>query len=268
MPKFCEDCKKVIINSRNTWCQKCYLSFHHPMKISSIAKKSALARTGNNSPLYGKPRTEEVKKKISETNRGRIFHYIDGRTQKDYFCKLCNRKISLNNGLYGSGLCIKCGGGWENHLPNCIDCGIRLKAYGAARCVKCEGKRRKLLKVLSGKNNPHYGKPAAHGKGDYYKETWMRSSWEIAYAKWLDRNNIKWLYEQKIFEITYEYGGELNEGTYRPDFYLPETNEYIEIKGYWRDDARVKFEAFKEKYKKVSIKVLMEEDLINMGVIK
>jgi hypothetical protein len=116
-----------------------------------------------------------------------------------------------------------------------------------------------------GKLNHNYGKPATHGKGAYYNGIWMRSSYEIAYAKWLDKNNMKWLYEPKAFEITYEYNGKDKEGTYRPDFYLPETDEYIELKGYWRDDAKVKFESFKEQYPMINIKLLMQKDLKDLG---
>jgi hypothetical protein len=77
---------------------------------------------------------------------------------------------------------------------------------------------------MSGKNSHRFGKPPIHGKRIRYKDICFRSSWEVAYAKYLDKNQIKWLYESKTFD--------LGNCTYTPDFYLPEKNEYIEIKGY------------------------------------
>jgi predicted nuclease of restriction endonuclease-like RecB superfamily len=61
----------------------------------------------------------------------------------------------------------------------------------------------------------------------------LKSGWEEAFAKWCDRNKTKWLYESKTFN--------LGETTYTPDFYLSESDTYIEIKGFWRDDAKKKF---------------------------
>jgi predicted nuclease of restriction endonuclease-like RecB superfamily len=99
-----------------------------------------------------------------------------------------------------------------------------------------------------GRNNSMYGKIAKHGKGSYYKNIWMRSSYEIKYAQYLDSKNIKWLYESKTFD--------LGNSTYTPDFYLQETDEYIEIKGWWRDDAKLKFRLFKQKYPNIKIEVI------------
>ena len=128
-------------------------------------------------------------------------------------------------------------------------------------------KARKLLN-LKGKNNPRYGKKAAHGKGSHYKQSYMRSTWELAYAKHCIKNHIKYRYEPKAFEIVYKYNSKKKEGTYRLNFYLLETNEYIEVKGYWRDDAKVKFNAFKRQYKDIKIKVLKHKELKKKGIIK
>lgn len=52
-----------------------------------------------------------------------------------------------------------------------------------------------------------------------------RSGYEVLYANWLIKNDIEFEYEPECFTV----------GTgkrYTPDFYLVNTNEYIEIKGY------------------------------------
>ena len=82
--------------------------------------------------------------------------------------------------------------------------------------------RNSWIKRMIGRNSPRFGKLAIHGKKIKYNGIWMRSTWEVAYAKWLDKQNIKWLYESKVFD--------LGNCTYTPDFYLPESDTYIEIK--------------------------------------
>ena len=66
----------------------------------------------------------------------------------------------------------------------------------------------------------------------------MDSTWETAMANRLDELNIVW---KRDPSITLNY--QTKRGTsriYIPDFYLPEYDMYIEIKGYWTDAARYK----------------------------
>ena len=108
-----------------------------------------------------------------------------------------------------------------------------------------EGKKRPSHQ---GKNNPMYGKSTPHGKGAYYKDIWMRSTWEIKIAKWLDKHKIKWLYEPKRFI--------LKDRTYCPDFYLPERNIYWEIKGWFYKRSQETIRQFRELYPEENLLVL------------
>jgi len=60
---------------------------------------------------------------------------------------------------------------------------------------------------------------------------------------------------------------DLGNTTYTPDFYIPEWDCYIEIKGWWRRKAREKIKKFKKSYSKVKIKILMKKDLQELGVL-
>jgi len=60
-----------------------------------------------------------------------------------------------------------------------------------------------------------------------YNGVTFKGSWEVIVAKWFDKNNIKWKYESKSFD--YEWNGTRK---YFPDFYLPDFNVYVEVKGY------------------------------------
>lgn len=123
--------------------------------------------------------------------------------------------------------------------------------------------------VRTGKDSNLYGK-MYHGKRKLYQlgdtELYFRSSWELAVAEHLDANGIEWLYEPTKFEISYTYDGVDKQGTYRPDFYLPTEQLYIEVKGYWRDDASVKVEAFREKYANLRFEIWDKNVLQEKGI--
>jgi len=123
------------------------------------------------------------------------------------------------------------------------------------------------IKARRGKESNLYGR-IYHSKGDWYtnKENikiWMRSSWELKYAQYLDSNNIEWEYEYKHFDLVVNN----KEVSYTPDFYLIKENKYIEIKGYWRDDAKDKFDSFKEQYPNICIDLLMKKELKELKVL-
>lgn len=119
-----------------------------------------------------------------------------------------------------------------------------------------------------GKNNPTYGKSPSPkcgriGKGCYYDsllqgKIWLRSSYELAFAKYLDLNNEKWLYESKRFD--------LGDTTYCPDFYFPEYDEYIEIKGYMNPKAKEKINKFRIMYPDIKYYIMYRENLQELGI--
>jgi hypothetical protein len=67
-------------------------------------------------------------------------------------------------------------------------------------------------------------------------EIWMRSSWEVKVAKWLDENQITWRYQPGFFKTSGGY--------YVPDFILPELGRYLEVKGWLKDSAAKKMDDF------------------------
>lgn len=205
---------------------------------------------------------KQITNKAKRCHKCASFGTLNGYYKKGkLICKICGKILKD----YRSKLCLPCNAKYNNHnrktisIKYCIDCKKILSRYSRSkRCRVC---------FLRGKNNPRFGKSPNHGKGSYYKNNYMRSTWEIAYAKYLDNNNIKWQYEPKPFKITYNYKGIEKEGTYTPDFYLPGTNEYIEIKGWWRDDAQTKFNAFKSQYPTTKLILLMEKELKLLKVL-
>lgn len=89
------------------------------------------------------------------------------------------------------------------------------------------------------KNNPDsYSKNNVVGRvrNIEYRGIKLKGSWELIFAKWLDQNNIEWKHEAKGFE--YQWKGTR---LYFPDFYLPNFDLYIEVKGYETERDRCKW---------------------------
>lgn len=64
-----------------------------------------------------------------------------------------------------------------------------------------------------------------------YNDQIFDSNWEVIVAKFLDKNNIKWIRPLNGFEHIWNNSIHI----YYPDFYLTDYNLYIEVKGYIRD---------------------------------
>lgn len=92
----------------------------------------------------------------------------------------------------------------------------------------------------------------------------LNGSWELIVAKWLDGNNIKWT--NKISPFTYNWND--NTHLYFPDFYLPDYDRYIEVKGYERERDRHKWKVVPNLIiiKQKEIK-LIKQDLYPLALI-
>ncbi len=113
-----------------------------------------------------------------------------------------------------------------------------------------KGKLTRLHNLLSGKTS-HI---TSHGKRVLVGSTWMRSTYEARFATLLTSNSIEWMYEPKWFEV--------GDGkAYLPDFYVPYADVYVEVKGWWRDDAKEKFNEFVRMYPNVKYALVTRVEL-------
>lgn len=114
--------------------------------------------------------------------------------------------------------------------------------HGHPERGKLNSSKKKREGILSGrlKRLPPY-----HGKRSFYEHDGkiysFRSSYEKRFAKILDRDNHEWSYEEKSFNVC--------DGTktYTPDFEIKNLG-FVEVKGWWRDDAEEKFNSFISTY--------------------
>jgi hypothetical protein len=66
----------------------------------------------------------------------------------------------------------------------------------------------------------------------------VRSRAEANYARWLTWHSMVWEYEPRVFRFPGVRSG--RNMAYRPDFYLPLEDRYVEVKGYLDRDSQVK----------------------------
>lgn len=84
-------------------------------------------------------------------------------------------------------------------------------------------------------------------------------TWELKTAIYLDSLNIKWLRNKKRFL----YFNELKNknSTYCPDFYIVDSDTYIEVKGYKTDLDYIKWKQFEHK-----LEIWDKKKLISLGI--
>lgn len=99
------------------------------------------------------------------------------------------------------------------------------------------------------------------GYAGFYKGRYLRSSYEYAYAKYLDYYSIPWGYEDKVFDLGYKL--------YKPDFFFYDQKgkliKIVEIKSRNKEakkNARKALKTIKERYNLICELVSYEELLI------
>ena len=121
-----------------------------------------------------------------------------------------------------------------------------------------EARKRKISETVQSKvRNGTWHTSLAKRMHYTYKGVDLHGKWELKYAQWLDNREIKWIRCKQTFEYIIENKAH----RYMPDFYLPETDEYIEIKGYKTNKDIAKWSQFPHK-----LTVLMRSELRKIGI--
>lgn len=99
------------------------------------------------------------------------------------------------------------------------------------------------VKQLGGKGNSYqYTKTGM--RLDLGSNTTYRSGWEADFARILTVHRIPFQFEPTTYTFPIKRGTK----TYTPDFYLPNTDEFIEIKGWFDDKSRIKLKRWSKYY--------------------
>lgn len=108
------------------------------------------------------------------------------------------------------------------------------------------------LNPMKKQSNPY--SRTKSGKRKDLNNTYFRSSWEANIARYYNYLGIKWEYEPKTFIFQNITRGSVS---YTPDFYLPDEDKWIEVKGWMDSKSKTKLKRFEkqypEEYKKLQI---------------
>lgn len=108
------------------------------------------------------------------------------------------------------------------------------------------------LNPMKNQSNPY--SRTKSGKREDLNNTYFRSSWEANIARYYNYLGIKWEYEPKTFIFQNITRGSVS---YTPDFYLPDEDKWIEVKGWMDSKSKTKLKRFEkqypEEYKKLQI---------------
>lgn len=126
-----------------------------------------------------------------------------------------------------------------------------------------ERRTRKRLKKLNGNEITISRKSSGSSKGNAYRNTktgfredlgqLFRSSWEANLARVLHVHGIEYEFEPRVFTFPIKRGTK----AYTPDFYLPATDEWIEVKGYLDKKSQIKLKRYKIYYSDEADKTML-----------
>lgn len=197
-----------------------------------------------------KPRTKEHRRKLGLAHRG---VKASEKTREQMAASHRDRFLKID----------------ESH--QCKMCGSTKHTYAQhqRRVVAARKKSKKWKESVLAANTRREYSVARFGQ--FYdgldEQIWMRSGWEVKFADWLDRNGIEWQYEPKHFPVGKGPWSGMN---YTPDFYLPNWDLYIELKGWLRKADEKRLQVFISRYPKVasgSWVMLRYEGLRALGVL-
>lgn len=137
-----------------------------------------------------------------------------------------------------------------------ISSSLKGKATGRANTPEKEKVRREKISIaISKRNGLIQGGTGGRKDVKWYKvkningvEHIVRGTWELNVAKRLNELGILWLKNQRV---SYIIDGLTKQ--YNPDFYLPLTNEFVEVKGWFKDKDRIKMNCVVQQHSTIRI---------------
>ena len=106
--------------------------------------------------------------------------------------------------------------------------------------------------VGSRPTSPRAARAKAGMRIDISPTIYFFSRWEANYARILNHLGTQWVHQPRTFQLKTQ--------RYTPDFYLPETGTYIEIKNYFSRYSKKRDDEFRELYPSIKLNVILKED--------
>ena len=193
-------------------------------------------------------------------------------TQHELRCsKNPNRKVFINPNFNNQGRVA-----WNKGLTKETDERVRKNAesrvvsYQVGKSIRRTGdlnvsrrievKQKISQTCLTKSRNGEWHKSLAKNMHYSYNGVDLDGKWELYYAIYLDEHDIDW----KRCSERFPYQFENTIHYYTPDFYLVDSDTFVEIKGYETEKDRAKWEQFPEDK---NLLILKEKELRELGVL-
>lgn len=140
--------------------------------------------------------------------------------------------------------------------PNSFDTKKRIALKQVGKVVSEQRKTKASSTIRAKIAKGEWHNSFARSRKEIYANESFDGKWEVHLAKWFDEHDVPWQRNKTSFEYVYD-----KVRRYTPDFYLPEIDSYVEVKG-WKtakDEAKWKCFPFK-------LIVLSGTDLQNLGI--
>jgi len=209
-------------------------------------------KTKLSAALKGRPRSEETKLKLSVALRGNhnpLGHkHTEEARAKMTLAQMGNKK-GLGNKSHSGLECspeakakLRITSTGRHHTEE-TKAKLSASHLGKHPSEKTRRKQSEIAKLafLEGRRKIHYAKWASTRRGIK-----VRSPWEAKVCDILTDFGIAWDYEPQAFDM-----GKL--GVYIPDLYLPAFDKWIEVKGWWKKNAKAKYKKFAKTHKALLI---------------
>lgn len=199
-------------------------------------------------------------------------------------CEKCDKRIKRDpNSIKSDLVCLKCREKEKPTIVKCKQCQNDMPAYDKHRhrryfcSPSCSSIHGNTGKKLSQETRDKISQSVSLSSPGIIKTKFypvdcpylqdkvnVQGTWEYKYALWLNENKINWIKDKKNNFIYTDDEG--HNHRYYPDFYLPDSDEYIEIKGVWWGNDKKKMENVFKCNPNANIIILEGKKLTELGI--
>lgn len=173
----------------------------------------------------GRIQSFKTRQKISESVKLSPIHYFPERKVRiSIICRNCGKSVAL--------------------IPYIAK---RQKYCSVSCAISITGRLTTSAKASKGRNGV---------RKDIDPNINFYSTWEANVARVYNLINLKWEYAPKLFD--------LGEHTYRPDFYLPDFNTYIEVKNFMGEYSKTRDTLFRKIFPTTKLELILKEDYLDI----
>ncbi len=166
-----------------------------------------------------------------------------------YACRFCGRSFESGQKLGGHARMCYSNANREMTIKKIGD-----KRRGRLLSLDQRSKISKTIqaKIVEGTWHNSFARSRKH----LYAGESFDGSWEVKLATWFDSQSIKWIRNKRSFPYTYD-----KQRRYVPDFYLPNIDCYVEVKGWKTPKDEAKWQQFSKR-----LVILSGSDLQSLGI--